>query len=119
MERAMDPLKFKRIQKRIEESKAKEEKRLQKKAFEKAKDVSSLLKQKYEVKKVWVYGSVVQGGFHKRSDIDILIDNHTGSFWEMYVEAEKNASPFPISIITEGEAFPSLIESVKREGVEL
>ena len=120
MEKIMDPLKFKKIQKRIERDKKKESKRLQNEAFGKAKLVAVLLKQKYKVKNVWVYGSVVQGDFHKRSDIDMLIDDtYRGSFWEMYVEAEKKASPFPLSLITEKDAFPSLIEFARKEGVKL
>ena len=120
MEKIIDPLKFRRIQRRIESDKKKESKGLQNEAFGKAKAVGALLKQKYKVENVWVYGSVVEGDFHKRSDIDMLIDDsYKGSFWEMYVDAEKKASPFPLSLITERDASPSLVEFAQKEGVKL
>jgi len=120
MEKIMDPLKFRKIQTRIEENKKNDQKQLQIRALDKAKTVAALLKQKYNVKNVWVYGSVVQGDFHKRSDIDMLIDDtYKGSFWEMYVRAQRKANPFPLSLITEKDAFPSLIEFVRKEGVKL
>ncbi len=120
MDKNMDPLKYKKIQNRIEENKKNDQKQLQSKAFDKAKSVATLLKQKYNVKNVWIYGSVIQGDFHKRSDIDMLIDDtYKGSFWEMYVQAQRKADPFLLSLITEKDAFPSLIDFVRKEGVKL
>jgi len=120
MKKNIDPLKFRKIQFRIEENKKNDKKQLQSEAFDKAKTIATLLKEKYNVKNVWVYGSVVQGDFHQRSDIDMLIDDtYKGSFWEMYVRAQRKATPFHLSLITEKDAFPSLIKFARKEGVRL
>lgn len=92
---------------------------LRKEALEKAFLVARLLKDKYQVEKIYLFGSLArEGPFDHLSDIDLFIIGWTeeDKFWSMYAEAEEVARPFPISLVTEKGALPSLVETVYREG---
>ncbi len=77
------------------------------------------LKKKWGVKKVYLYGSLAWGTFHERSDIDIMAVGFTGNYWRMLVEVEEIAMPFECTVVCEEDAFPSLREKVRAEGVKL
>jgi predicted nucleotidyltransferase len=36
--------------------------------------VAALLRERYRVQRVWLFGSLAWGGFHARSDIDIAVE---------------------------------------------
>lgn len=101
---------------RLEEG---ERRLLKERAWVKAKAVADHLKAKYGVKKVYLYGSLISGAFHGRSDIDILAVGFTGDYWRMLVEVEEIAIPFDCTVVCEEDAFPSLREKVRTEGVKL
>ncbi|NSW84342.1 MAG: nucleotidyltransferase domain-containing protein [Syntrophothermus sp.] len=92
---------------------------LKEKARAKAKAVADHLKKKWGVKEVYLYGSLAWGTFHERSDIDIMAVGFTGNYWRMLVEVEEIAMPFECTVVCEEDAFPSLREKVRAEGVEL
>ncbi|MGQ9533511.1 MAG: nucleotidyltransferase family protein [Desulfotomaculales bacterium] len=81
--------------------------------------IARLLKRKYGVGGVFLYGSLARGGFAEHSDIDLLVTGFRGSYWEMLLEAERLARPFRVSIVCEEDASPSLRQEVAREGVPL
>lgn len=85
----------------------------------KAKDVAKMLKEKYGVKQVYLYGSLAWGGFAEGSDIDLFAVGFEGNYWEMYNRAERIAFPFEVSIVCEEDALPSLKEEVLKRGLLL
>jgi len=93
----------------------------QKDALARAKKVAAHLKERYGVKKVFLYGSLARGNFSHISDIDLYIEgfDQEKMYWRMQVEAEEIALPYPLSIVPAEDAFPSLRREVYREGVEL
>jgi len=90
-----------------------------KKARSKAGKVAKMLKTNYRAREVYLYGSLAWGGFAEGSDIDLLVVCFTGNYWEMYVEAERVARPFAISIVCAEDASSSLKQEVFRKGVLL
>ncbi|PRR74262.1 nucleotidyltransferase family protein [Neomoorella humiferrea] len=88
-------------------------------AWQKARQVASLLRETYGVREVILYGSLARGDFREGSDIDLYVKGFTGPYWQMLARAERLATPFEISIVCEEDALPSLREEVAREGVEL
>lgn len=88
-------------------------------AMSKAHAIAKLLKEKYGVKKVYLYGSLSrEGPFDKLSDIDLFVEgwNEDFNYWKMYLEAESIAIPFPVSIITENEVIPELHGEILKKG---
>ncbi len=88
-------------------------------ARQKASKIAELLKDKYQAEKVYLYGSLVWGKFHERSDIDILVVNLKGDYWKAWVEIEAIADPFPFDLVCYEDAFPSLREKILEKGLEL
>jgi len=62
----------KELQAVILRERAETRKRLQAEALSRAKAIADFLKREYGVSKVILYGSLTDGFFHERSDIDIL-----------------------------------------------
>lgn len=92
---------------------------LEKEGAARAVALAELLKRKYGASRVVLYGSLVEGGFHENSDIDLLVFGFSGSYWDMYSEAERIAAPFRASIVCSEDASASLIEHVSEKGVTL
>lgn len=88
-------------------------------ARQKASKIAQLLKDKYQAEKVYLYGSLVWGKFHERSDIDILVVNLKGDYWGAWLDVENIAHPFHFDLVCYEDAFPSLREKVLTRGVEL
>jgi predicted nucleotidyltransferase len=94
--------------------------KLEEQARKKAREIAAVLKEKYGVSKVYLYGSLAWGGFTEGSDIDLLITGYQGhDFWKMYVEAERTGAPFEISLVCEEDAHPSLRKAVIERGILL
>lgn len=85
----------------------------------KAEDIAKMLKENYEVKQVYLYGSLAWGGFAEGSDIDLFAIGFKGNYWEMYNRAKRIAFPFMVSIVCEEDALPSLKEDVLKRGLLL
>jgi predicted nucleotidyltransferase len=107
------------IQRAIEREESRRLHLLRLDAVERARRIAALLRKTFNVSKVTLYGSLAEGGFDVRSDIDLMIDGFSGPFWRMYSEAGALADPFPLSIVCMEDAAPSLVEHVLRRGVEL
>lgn len=90
-----------------------------KSAHEKARAVATMLKNKYRVEKVYLYGSLAWGGFQKRSDIDLFLIGFTGSYWDALGDAEDIAAPIEISLVCAEDAIDSLKNKVLERGLEL
>jgi predicted nucleotidyltransferase len=90
-----------------------------KEALCRAYKVAHLLLDKYKVTQVYLYGSLARDEyFDDYSDIDIYITGWEDEkhYWIMLSEVQHVASPYPISIVTEKEALPTLKETIHKEG---
>lgn len=113
---------FERFMKLKERLRALEEERLEarrKEAWEKARRVAALLKERFSAERVILYGSLARGDFQEGSDIDLLVEGMRGSYWDMYVATEKCAAPFEVNVVCREDARPALIEAAMKEGVLL
>lgn len=92
---------------------------LKDKAFARAQAVAAVLKKDFKADQVILFGSLAEGAFREGSDIDIFVEGWQGLFWDMYLQAEKAAHPFTVSIVCFEDAKPSLVQEVKEKGVYL
>lgn len=83
-----------------------------------ARECSAFLKERYNVGRVYLIGSLVKGIFHDRSDIDLVVEGlppglYIKALTELYdllpPETELNLIPFE-------DAFDSLKEKTLKEG---
>lgn len=88
-------------------------------AMQRAQTIAAMLKEVFSVTKVVLYGSLAEGGFDARSDIDLMVSGFSGDYWTMLSQASTLAGQFPVSLVVEDDAAPSLIERVRQGGVEL
>ncbi|MBM4066109.1 MAG: nucleotidyltransferase domain-containing protein [Planctomycetes bacterium] len=77
-----------------------------------------LLKKKYQVKKVFLIGSIVKGIIHKKSDIDLVVE---GLPPDLYIKALTELWDIlppgvEINLIPFEDAFESLKEKTIKEG---
>lgn len=86
-----------------------------------AREVAIWLKEKYGVDSVYIFGSLAWGGFHNRSDIDLLVRGFKDKerYWQMQVYAEEIARPYDLNLICEEEAPDSLRRKATEKGVQL
>ncbi|CEO90078.1 MAG TPA: nucleotidyltransferase domain-containing protein [Syntrophaceticus sp.] len=90
---------FLKMRRLVLRERARRERVLVENARIKAEDVAKMLKEDYGVREVYLYGSLAWGGFAEGSDIDLLAVGFQGSYWEMFVKAERIAHPFEVSIV--------------------
>lgn len=88
-------------------------------ALQKANDLAVMFKQKYKVKRVYLYGSLAWGGFDQHSDIDLFLLGFQGNYWKAFSDAEAMAAPIPVSLACEEDCWESLKEKVMKKGVLL
>lgn len=102
------------LKKKNEERKRKEE------AVEKAKKASLLLKEKYGINRVILFGSLAKDRFFANSDIDLAIDgtgeeDYISMAWDVWLEVR----PFKVDLVPVQEVEDRVKERIEREGVEL
>jgi predicted nucleotidyltransferase len=86
--------------------------------LEKARECTSFLERKYNVKRVYVIGSLVKGKFHDRSDIDLVVE---GLSPRLYIDALTDLYDLllpgmELNLIPFEDAFDSLKRRTVREG---
>ena len=104
---------------RRRQEKQEKEEHLREEALQRAILIARFLKDKYGVEKTYLFGSLArEGPFDHLSDIDLFVIGwkEEDKYWSMYTEVEEIARPFPISVVTERGALPSLVETIYREG---
>ncbi|MGE5342810.1 MAG: nucleotidyltransferase family protein [Candidatus Omnitrophota bacterium] len=86
--------------------------------IQKARECSSFLSQKYHIKKVYLIGSLVNGIFHDRSDIDLVVEGlPAGLYIKALTELYDMLPPgVELNLIPYEDAFDSLKERTVREG---
>ncbi|MBC7338781.1 MAG: nucleotidyltransferase domain-containing protein [Firmicutes bacterium] len=92
---------------------------LRERAREKARLVADILKERYGARQVILYGSLARGDFREGSDIDLLVEGLSGSYWDAYLSAERVAAPFVVSLVCSEDASPPLVDCALKEGVRL
>lgn len=107
--------------KTIEERKIKEVDALRHAAFAKAQEASSMLRARYGVKHVILFGSVCGKGYmHGASDIDLLVEGLKEEFFlRAGFDAEMITKPFGVDLIPIEKAIPEIIAVAKSEGMEI
>ncbi len=90
-------------------------------AWETARRAAALLKEKYGIRQVWVFGSLVRRErFHSRSDIDLAVPVLDDKVWLRAVRDLLDLDPeFSIDLVELEHASPSLRATVYEEGEEL
>ncbi len=90
-------------------------------AFQKARAISEMLRARYGVKKVILFGSIVEGDYlHKGTDIDLLVEGlNPEDFLKAGAEAMKLASPFDVDMIPMEKADRLIKERAEKEGISL
>ncbi len=105
--------------KRIKEKEEKL-KNLSNQAMKKAKNISHLLKTKYNVDKVFLFGALAENKFRENSDIDIAIENsNQDEFIEIAKDAYDLAAPYRLDLIPLEKTTASLKKKIKMKGVKL
>jgi predicted nucleotidyltransferase len=104
------------------EEKEAEEKRRRDLAIEKAKVVAKTLKERYNVKEVILFGSLIwrPDFLWRRTDIDLLVKGlKDGRYFEALADISGISHPFHIDLIPFEKAWPSMKERALREGLRL
>jgi len=83
-----------------------------------ARECSTFLKEKYNVKKVYIIGSLVKGIFHDMSDIDLVVE---GLPEKLYIKALTDLYDLllpgmELNLIPFEDAFDTLKEKTVKEG---
>ncbi len=76
------------------------------------------LAERYGVRRVWVFGSLVEGGFHERSDIDLAAEGlpRGAALFRAAAELDELAAPFNVDLVPLEEARPALRERITTRG---
>jgi uncharacterized protein len=71
---------------------------------------------------VWLFGSCARGEPRRHSDIDIAILPRdplpTGFFADLEADIEESTIPYDVDLVDLRHAEPSLVDEVRREGVQ-
>jgi len=86
--------------------------------LEKARECTSFLEKNYNVKRVYIIGSLVKGKFHDRSDIDLVVEGLPSA---LYIDALTDLYDLllpgmELNLIPFEDAFDSLKKRTIREG---
>ena len=105
----------------IEKRRAKEITSIRADAMKKARKAAELLKAKYGVRKVILFGSLCRKAYlHKASDIDLMVEGlKERDFLHAGFDAWMLTKPFEVDIIPAEKADEEIIEAAKREGIAL
>jgi predicted nucleotidyltransferase len=91
-------------------------------AIEKAKWVAKTLKDKYKVKEVILFGSLIwrQDFIWERTDIDLLVRGlKDDRYFEALADISEISHPFHVDLIPFEKAWPSVKKRALNEGVRL
>jgi len=72
----------------------------------------------YGVRRVWVFGSLVEGGFHEYSDIDVAAEGLPpgAALFRAAAELDDLARPFRVDLVPIEEARPAVRERILTRG---
>lgn len=89
-------------------------------AMKKAEQAAAMLKQKYHVQRVILFGSLVKGTFWEHSDIDMAVCGldepyYLDAFWDI----TQLTYPFNVDLISLEDVSQKLAKKIGREGMEI
>ena len=90
-------------------------------AWEAARKAAELLKDRYGVNRVRVFGSLVQEGrFHPGSDIDLAVEGlKPADYWEALTSVMFLDDQVSIEMVDQATCRPEIWSAVEREGIDL
>ncbi|MEA1960393.1 MAG: nucleotidyltransferase domain-containing protein [Bacillota bacterium] len=88
-------------------------------ALKAAEDIAKMLKEKYCVLSVVLYGSLVGGKFDSYSDIDLYVEGLGEDYFTALHEAQMIAGDIEVSIACSTDVLESLRENIQQNGVKL
>jgi len=92
----------------------------QKDALEKASCIADMLKDRYGIKKVILFGSTATGKLWEHSDIDIAVFGlDENMYLDVVWEASQLALPFSLDIVPLEKTSKLLQQKIQQEGMEL
>ena len=103
----------------IEQKKKESIEQRKQKALKAAKDIANMLKDKYGVSNVVLYGSLVNGRFDDYSDIDLYVEGLGEGYFTALHEAQMIAGDIEVSIACSTDVLESLRKNIQLTGVKL
>jgi len=94
---------------------------LYEKAWNKARIISAILKNKYAVKKVFVFGSLTDPElFDENSDIDIAVEGIDEElFYKAMGDIISKIGTFKVDLVDFNDCKKTIFDAIKREGIEI
>lgn len=86
--------------------------------LERVPEMASLLKARYGVRRVWLFGSLVAGNPTAESDVDLAVEGFTGPGFFQAVGELMAIAHGPVDLVCIEEASPALAERIRAEGRE-
>jgi len=86
-----------------------------------AQQAAALLKERFDARRVVLFGSLARRDFfHRRSDVDLAVEGiKSQDFWRAWSALDTLGCEFEIDLVDVETASPSLRQQIEREGVEL
>jgi predicted nucleotidyltransferase len=105
----------------IEKRQAEEIKSIRSNAINMARKVAAMLKEKYDAKKVILFGSIVKSDYlHEKSDIDLLVYGiKSEDFLRAGADTWKISGCFDVDIVPAEIAHKNILKRALEEGIEL
>jgi predicted nucleotidyltransferase len=97
------------------------EQRVQESLMKRVQAAADLLKTRFGARRVILFGSLAhQGWFAPDSDVDLMVEGlATGDYWQAWRLVEEIVADRAVDLIELEMASPSLLQSIRRHGVEL
>ena len=97
------------------------ERRVQESLMRRVKAAADLLKTRFGARRVILFGSLAhQGWFAPDSDVDLMVEGLVaGDYWQAWRLVEETVADRAVDLIELETASPSLLQSIRRHGVEL
>jgi predicted nucleotidyltransferase len=72
----------------------------------------------YGARRVWLIGSLVEGGFHERSDIDLVVEGIEGAaIYRAGAELDEMAAGLcGVDLVPAEDAYPDVLEKARSRG---
>jgi len=70
----------------------------------------------YGVRRVVLFGSLAEGGFSMRSDIDLAVEGLSGSLFQAGADLDELAAPFRVDLVPLEDAWPAVVARVEETG---
>lgn len=89
------------------------------KALEAANDIAAMLKKKYCVSRIMLFGSLIEGQFDNYSDIDLYVEDLSEDYFAALHDAQMIAGDIDVSIACSTDVMESLRLNIEKKGVRL